>query len=693
MKSLNRSIMALGLMLSITGQIMPLYANTAQPIEYPTISINVLKSNGAARTNYSVAFGADMSNQREQIYSAPVIIESGAQAKIGLSGKNLKTWQYQIIKSNTKPTQSEIENTEWKTVTINSGVTHNDPKSYPDLMLNKKGHISTKHYNYSFDSKAFSDGQTPERAKTFGTPIGKNMVIQTAATNTNNQYYNTEGYGAFMGGSNTGQTALKMDFKAPKTGIYKFSVYSNSGAKGDIVVNGVAKKIVDDLTTVNSKKQVVVTPSTANPEYHTAGIEVMLQEGLSYNINMLWEHKAKEHNAPVLVYQTKEGTTFSAYKTIEEENFVTAEYIGGANKAVKFWGYIIPEDTLNGQQVMGDYHLGSYSDDGAYGYLIIDGKPVVFVENWELKRFYNRSGVKGQMVPIKLEPGKAYPIYMEWYEGCPTEKAFRPVLKKANSSTWINMPSTWFYASSDTTPGDVNEAFFLPFDDDEVIDFGEEAGQYYVVTRVESGDGTVRQLLNGPFEIKGASGIVSNVNSPNKNNIVPESISNISYEVTFDEDAKKIKYEVDLGNIVDATIAGTTMMTFDTNTNKMVVTLNGNKINSSRLAYNNKKLTIDLLSEPTLNKGQKHTINIYLPTTFIAGIKYGGNSTTDTSTYVGAYLNPTKQAIIPVKITATPYFKELRDAAGNIIAEASEGDEKTTTKNVQVIYVSMPKIL
>ena len=64
--------------------------------------------------------------------------------------------------------------------------------------------------------------------------------------------------------------------------------------------------------------------------------------------------------------------------------FGNSEIGSGANRAVKFWGYIQPNQT-------GYYQLGAYSDDGAYGYLIIDNQKTEFVNNWQVQAAFDRT--------------------------------------------------------------------------------------------------------------------------------------------------------------------------------------------------------------------------------------------------------------------------------------------------------------
>lgn len=189
---------------------------------------------------------------------------------------------------------------------------------------------------------------------------------------------------------------------------------------------------------------------------------------------------------------------------------------GGANKAMKVWGYFVPKET-------GRYKLGAFSDDGAYGYIIIDGDKKEFVEDWRIAPPENRSND----VEFDLEAGKVYPIYMEWYEGQPVRKAFVPIYK-INNSNWINIPKDCFYPSSDNTPGLVNTAYFEKSTLDNQVQFPNKTGIYYIAINTTNKKGTSeseREILYGPFiydktSPKNASIIINNGDQYTRDNDV-----------------------------------------------------------------------------------------------------------------------------------------------------------------------------
>ena len=171
-------------------------------------------------------------------------------------------------------------------------------------------------------------------------------------------------------------------------------------------------------------------------------------------------------------------------------------------KAMKMWGYFVPKQT-------GSYVLACWSDDGAYGYIIKDGVQQVFVDDWSLQAPFDRT--KG--IKMDLTAGKYYPIYMEWYEGCPTQAAFVPEYKFNNSSSFVPIPKSELYSSKTTTPGDIAGAYF---GDVSGISFPAQDGIYYIATKFKSTEGTT-QGLYGPFIIDNTKPLLNNLSVTSNN--------------------------------------------------------------------------------------------------------------------------------------------------------------------------------
>jgi hypothetical protein len=171
-------------------------------------------------------------------------------------------------------------------------------------------------------------------------------------------------------------------------------------------------------------------------------------------------------------------------------------------KAMKIWGYYVPDTT-------GYYELGANSDDGAYGYLIINRTKTEFVNDWTIAAANNRS-LNNAMY---LTANKYYPIYMEWYEGCPTNAAFTPVFRFSSTqngsfTSWASIPDVRFYSSKTTTPGDVPDAYFS---DESGISFPQQDGTYYVATKFANGDNITSGLF-GPYVVDNTAPAISNLN-------------------------------------------------------------------------------------------------------------------------------------------------------------------------------------
>ncbi len=230
------------------------------------------------------------------------------------------------------------------------------------------------------------------------------------------------------------------------------------------------------------------------------------------------------------IYETQGEVSSAFILDIAKGNRCYSPNKNAAKKAMKVWGYFKPEKT-------GSYLLGAYSDDGAYGYLMVDGVKQVFVEDWRIAPPQFRATPAGakkdtqvkvneRYTGINLVGGKYYPIYMEWYEGCPTQGAFVPqyiynknlnhefsIPRNINSGNSSNntinysIPSQELYSSKTTTPGDIAGAYF---GDVSGISFPSEDGTYYIATKFKSGKGTT-QGMYGPFIIDNTKPAISNL--------------------------------------------------------------------------------------------------------------------------------------------------------------------------------------
>jgi hypothetical protein len=320
----------------------------------------------------------------------------------------------------------------------------------------------------------------------------------------------------------------------------------------------------------------------------------------------------------------------------------------------------------------------------------------VFVEDWTIAAAYNRKGIKATNTAtpvLALEKDKVYPIYMEWYEGCPVEKAFIPRYTLTGKENWKDIPESWFYASSNTEPGDVNEAYFDAYTLENQIPLPNETGSYYVAIQVISQNGTARQVLHGPFKIQS---IVPQITSDSisKNFISPEGLSNISYDVYFQEYSTDIKYKVDLTNIKQEKLGNNALMVFDLAKSIVALSVEGeatkilkDKIDCT-ISNNNDEIMITLSSAFNAKAGSTQTFDIYIPTYMGNAIPYGNME----NSYLNQYIANKKTGKIEVTVSATPRIQEAFTKEDGTEVEEQYGSEEMETKEIDLKYVAMPKI-
>ena len=121
----------------------------------------------------------------------------------------------------------------------------------------------------------------------------------------------------------------------------------------------------------------------------------------------------------------------------------------GMNKASKIWGYFKAPET-------GSYKFGSFSDDGAYGYIVANGTKTEFVDDWRIAGPSYRSNNES----FNLKKDGYYPVYLEWFEGMPTETA-SIFCYKLNDSDWKDVGAE-MYPSVSNTPGEIAGEYFEP---------------------------------------------------------------------------------------------------------------------------------------------------------------------------------------------------------------------------------------
>lgn len=189
-------------------------------------------------------------------------------------------------------------------------------------------------------------------------------------------------------------------------------------------------------------------------------------------------------------YLKPDGTTGTRWAA--NSVFMSNINIGGDYKeASKFWGYIKAPES-------GDYKFGLYSDDGARGYITIDGAPQPFADMFKVQ-----SSTWGTTDKVfSLEAGKFYPIYLEYFNWGGWAHYEMKYSKKG--APFITVPSDWFYPSKNIQPGESATAIFTGSSG---IEFPPQPGDYYIVFRTGyMENGIIKSIeakgIYGPFKVE-----------------------------------------------------------------------------------------------------------------------------------------------------------------------------------------------
>jgi hypothetical protein len=239
--------------------------------------------------------------------------------------------------------------------------------------------------------------------------------------------------------------------------------------------------------------------------YVTTNYDIGSTDGSNFYIGK----RGDSSDACTKVYSNPVSTANS--NTVNYNNSYYPKTKNAAWKALKVWGYFVPQTT-------GNYNLGAWSDDGAYGYLIVDKEKKEFVNDWSIaapKDKYNTAAI--HLIGADSGTPHYYPIYMEWYEGCPTQSSFVPEYK-FNNGNFKAIPASELYSSKTTTPGDIAEAYF---GDVSGISFPAQDGIYYIATKFKSSEGSgTTSGLYGPFIVDNTAPVINNLRviSNNTNN-------------------------------------------------------------------------------------------------------------------------------------------------------------------------------
>lgn len=181
--------------------------------------------------------------------------------------------------------------------------------------------------------------------------------------------------------------------------------------------------------------------------------------------------------------------------TVFMKNFFVAN---NYKEASKFWGYIKPDKD-------GDYYFGINSDDGSYGYIIVDGKQIDIVNK---NKFFVPQGSKfGTLNNVmELKKDKYYPIYLEYFNwgGSAHFQLWHREGEKVTNTKKTPVSTNWFYPAKNDTPGEYPEAIFKA---NEGVEFPQDSGKYYIAYKTENSDGGYREGFYGPFVVGGEAPI------------------------------------------------------------------------------------------------------------------------------------------------------------------------------------------
>lgn len=197
------------------------------------------------------------------------------------------------------------------------------------------------------------------------------------------------------------------------------------------------------------------------------------------------------------LYDTSKDSDDDGYEITPSYDYDTDET--QYKVAYKFWGYIkIPEDTYSQSTT---FYFGIRSDDGNYGYIYIDGEEVDISNSFGLQG----STYSSEENEFELEPGKYYPIYLEYFNwgGGADFRLYYSTASSGDvdSGTWDSsnqVPASWFYPSKSDYPTESAEAKFYGTTQ---VQLPTDEGVYFVATKLEYNNDVKVSGVTGGFEV------------------------------------------------------------------------------------------------------------------------------------------------------------------------------------------------
>ena len=682
-----------------TGQQFSRYTEKAVLLNaaYDTIKLSTLSAGTTIVDTYKPILRPSNTCANKKLFTSPLMLEENSLIQVDLNmqtSDKSKEPMYQLISvenMDTVPTFPVTSGT-WTKLGESGEVKYNEKELYKDYDP-EGGKISVQHYMFTGSQKQAPQeiagtGYQHPRAEVFQYPVN-DVVKQSTDLDGNTKYSTQQGEKAFFNTQNITDTTLEATFVPKQDGTYYFAVESNEYAYGTIEINGKKEKFVEDNSGWRRK-------------YRTNGKGYSLKAGNLYKINLRTKYTNSNYLAPRFVYSLDSKNN---WQLITPDLLTNQNPTNACSRAAKLWGFIEPD-------VSGTFNFGLRADDGAYGYINVKGENVVFVDNFGISATTDQSNSKA----IYLEKGKVYPIYIEWYEGCPVEAALAPRYKEIDDTSWKDIPANWFHPSNSKTVAIYSEAMYEPT----IVSAGvpvPEEGINYLALKVTDKDGTEHQVLYGPFQV-GIGEKVDEVppqQDDDGNYIVPTSVSNFNATITYGVDAKAIKYTIDLKEILNtkldngAPCFGEVLLDQATvqlvcrdavmgDTTEMITVGDSNPSGDYSVTLKENadgvKSVIEIVAnnpEILVSKGSSHTINIYFEVNFEDDIPYG--STSNKVAPSGTYLevvNREKHKYAQLTISRQEKVREEIMLAVGL--KPAEYELKETTETVPMQLRGIPQI-
>lgn len=216
---------------------------------------------------------------------------------------------------------------------------------------------------------------------------------------------------------------------------------------------------------------------------------------------------------------------------IKNQLFLNKMRIGEYKEAAKIWGYIKPDKT-------GYYNFGTISDDGIKVNITVDKNIKTASDFMTL----HGSTFDTKNNRVYLEAGKYYPIHMEYFNWG-GEAEFRLVYGYSATNNTVtvtmnsqNVPSSWFYPSYTTTPGEYADAVFSGNGGVD-FDVSAGAGDYYIAYKATNTNSNEIKSSGyyGPFTVLGNSTVkVERTIDQDISNLIVGQTFDMTYKIDFE---------------------------------------------------------------------------------------------------------------------------------------------------------------